>query len=127
MSDLKEKKEKGGNYNFREEKSEILFEFVTKYPCLENVLVNTKHLERTFKYLKKLLKNQYNPEHMNDFVLNELKPNDLKHSWHTYGFKGHSIEGNNQTIHKMYSEKIWEELLSYSSQEFPIKDFKTLP
>jgi hypothetical protein len=64
---------------------------------------------------------------MNDCVINELKPNDLKHSWHTYGFKGQSIEGNCQNIHKMYSEKIWDELVSYSSLELPIQDFEKLP
>jgi len=48
-------------------------------PCPENVLVNTKHLERVFKYCKKMMKNQYSADNMNDLVKNELKPHDMKH------------------------------------------------
>lgn len=64
---------------------------------------------------------------MNDCVVNEMKPNDIKHSWLTYGMKGQSVEGNCMNINKLYSEKIWDELVSYSQAEYPIKDFNSLP
>lgn len=59
IQDLKKKKLEGANYNYKEDKRNLLFELQQKYayPCGENVLINTRHLERTFKYLKKFLKN----------------------------------------------------------------------
>ena len=72
---------KTSNYNFKDEKSRMLFELNKDCPCAEEVLVNTKHIERAFKLCKKLLKNMHSPEHMNDCVKDELRPHDLKHTW----------------------------------------------
>lgn len=64
---------------------------------------------------------------MNDLVVNELKPHDLKHTWNSLGFRGTSVEANGHGLNKLYNEKIWDELLCYSQAEFPIKDFSALP
>jgi hypothetical protein len=125
---MKEKKNDGSAvYNFKSEKTDLLFTFNQEYPCSENVLVNTKHLERTFKYLKKMLKNQCSEEKMNDFVINEMKPHDLRHTWGVQRMKGTSLEANNHSLNKLYNEKIWEELMCYSNADFPITDFSALP
>jgi len=45
---------------------------------------------------------------MNDYVKDEFRPNDLKHTWNKYGFKGQSTEATSLPMNKMYNEKIWE-------------------
>lgn len=80
---LKEKRDEGARYNYQNDKRELLWQYAHRFPCKESILVNTKHLERTFKFLKKLLKNQSSGDQMNDLVVNELKPQDLKHTWNS--------------------------------------------
>lgn len=58
MQLLKEKRDQGGCYNYENDKRELLWQYAHRFPCAEAILVNSKHLERTFKFLKKLLKNQ---------------------------------------------------------------------
>ena len=71
---LKARKDQGLAYNYKDDKSEIHFRWSHRFPCPETVLVNSKHLERTFKFLKRLIKNQYSTDRFNDCVVIELKP-----------------------------------------------------
>ena len=54
---------------------------------------------------------------MNDLVIDELKPHDTK-------YRNSGSEG---PINKMYNEKIWNELVTYSKVDFPISDYAALP
>jgi len=56
---------------------------------------------------------------MNDLVVDEIRPHDARHGFRNTGYEG--------PINKMFNEKIWNELLSYSKVDFPITDYAGLP
>ena len=93
-------------------------DFIKECPCPENVLVNTKLLERAIKYCKQMLKNQFSPDNMHDYVKDEFRPQDRNYA--------HFHPQRPESLNKMFNEKIWNQLVSYSQQAFPIFYFDQL-
>lgn len=73
MQLLKSNKDNGiAAYNYKDNKADLMCKIVLDYPQ-PDTFVNTKLLERTFKFIKLLLKNEAG---LNDLVKDELKPHD---------------------------------------------------
>lgn len=79
-------------------------------PCPPNVLINTRFIERSLRFCKELIKNQYSESGMNDAVKDEFRPNDKM------GYQFDKDFGNN-SINRLFSEKAWSQLLLYSKLE----------
>ena len=94
IAELRARRDSGAAYNYQEDKANAQYSLFTDFPCGPDVLVNTKILERTLKFIKQLLANEVGP--LNDLAKDGLIPGDLRSA------------PQHASVTKIYSEKTWQ-------------------
>ena len=95
-----ERRDNGAAYNYQEDKADAQLSLFTDFPCGPDVLVNTKILERTLKFIKQLIANEVGP--LNDIAKDGIIPGDLRSA------------PQHASVTKIYSEKTWHQITAYS-------------